>query len=384
MTATGGWNVAGRQFRTRSDYEAACRDNGKIEKLKQRYNLEEFSQLTELHKELQNGQLRFETMVGDDFIYEIEQMIKQAEKLPAGKKSKKKKSVQKTQSEGRKKGKSFEEYDKNMQVEILWQLSQREKRRKWIVVLCSLLAIACFGYYGVYNYFGNRTTGTYEEWAEIKESSAKNPKKEKTYTFEEETGTVPKEVLAEYEILHNKNKSLIGWVKIDDTIIDYPVMQTSSNTYYLDHNIEQEYDKNGSIFMDMDCDVLKPSTNFIIYGHHMKSGKMFGDLDKYSDESYYKEHPIIQFDTIYEKGTYAIMYVFRSRVYNEDEIVFKYYQFIEANSAEEFYSNMNEMSAMSLYDTGVTANYGDRLLTLSTCDSSEPEGRFVVVAKKIN
>ena len=78
------------------------------------------------------------------------------------------------------------------------------------------------------------------------------------------------------------------------------------------------------------------------------------------------------------------MYVFRSRVYNEDEIVFKYYQFIEANSAEEFYSNMNEMSAMSLYDTGVTANYGDRLLTLSTCDSSEPEGRFVVVAKKIN
>lgn len=384
MTTTGGWNVAGRQFRTRSDYEAACRDNGKIEKLKQRYNLENSNQLMELHKELQSGKYRFETMVGDDFIYEIEQMAKQAQLQPAGKKPKKKKSVKKAEKKGREKGKSFEEYDKNMQVEILWQLRQQEKRRKWIIVLCSLLAITCFGYYGVYNYFGDRTTGTYEEWAEIKKNSSKTPKKEKTYTFTEETGAIKAEVLPEYEILHNKNKSLIGWVKIDDTIIDYPVMQTSSNTYYLDHNIEQEYDKNGSIFMDMDCDVLKPSTNFIIYGHHMKSGKMFGDLDKYSNESYYKEHPIIQFDTIYEKGTYAIMYVFRSRVYNEDEIVFKYYQFIEANSAEEFYSNMDEMSEMSLYDTGVTAAYGDRLLTLSTCDSSEPDGRFVVVAKKIN
>ncbi len=384
MTTTGGWNVAGRQFRTRSDYEAACRDNGKIEKLKQRYDLENSSQLSELHKELQSGKYHFETMVGDDFIYEIEQLAKQAEQQPAGKKPKKKKSVKRTETEGRKKGKSFEEYDKNMQVEILWQLRQREKRRKWIIILCSLLAVTCFGYYGVYNYFGDRTTGTYEEWAEIKKTSAKTPKKEKTYTFNAENGSIKAEVLEEYEILHNKNKSLIGWVKIDDTIIDYPVMQTTSNTYYLDHNIEQEYDKNGSIFMDMDCDVLKPSTNFIIYGHHMKSGKMFGDLDKYSDESYYKEHPNIQFDTIYEKGIYAIMYVFRSRVYNEDEIVFKYYQFIEANSAEEFYSNMNEMSGMSLYDTGVTAEYGDRLLTLSTCDSSEPDGRFVVVAKKIN
>lgn len=384
MTATGGWNVAGRQFRTRSDYEAACRDNGKIERLKQRYNLENSGQLMELNRELQSGKYRFETMVGDDFIYEIEQLAKQESKLSAGKKRKKQKPEKKAGEKGRKKGKSFEEYDKNMQVEILWQLRQREKRRRWVILFCSLLAVTCFGYYGVYHYFADRTLGTYEEWAEIKSSSAKNVNKQKTYTFTEETGAIKAEVLAEYEILHNKNKSLIGWVKIDDTIIDYPVMQTTSNTYYLDHNIEQEYDKNGSIFMDMDCDVLKPSTNLIIYGHHMKSGKMFGDLDKYGKESYYKEHPMIQFDTIYEKGTYAIMYVFRSRVYNEDEIVFKYYQFIEANSAEEFYSNMDEMSRMSLYDTGVTAAYGDRLLTLSTCDSSEPEGRFVVVAKKIN
>ena len=110
---------------------------------------------------------------------------------------------------------------------------------------------------------------------------------------------------------------------------------------------------------------------------------MFGKLELYQEEDYYKEHQYINFDTIYEKGTYQIMYVFRSRVYKEDEIVFKYYQFIDANGEQEFNSNMQEMAAMSFYDTGVTAEYGDQLLTLSTCDYQEKDGRFVVVAKKI-
>ena len=202
------------------------------------------------------------------------------------------------------------------------------------------------------------------------------------YTLDGETEA--REVLDEYKNLLNKNKRLIGWIKIDDTSIDYPVMQTSDNEYYLDHNINQEYDKNGSIFMDKDCDVLKPSTNLILYGHHMKNGQMFGDLDLYSSEEYFKEHRYIQFDTIYEKGTWEVMYVFRSRVYSEEEIVFKYYQFIDALSEQEFNSNMQEMAAMSLYDTGVTAQYGDRLLTLSTCDYQEADGRFVVVAKKVS
>lgn len=147
--------------------------------------------------------------------------------------------------------------------------------------------------------------------------------------------------------------------------------------------MNQEYDKNGSIFMDKDCDVLKPSTNFILYGHHMKSGQMFGDLDKYESEAYGKEHQYIEFDTIYEHGIYQVMYVFRSRVYNEDEITFKYYQFIDALSEKEFDSYMQEMAAMSIYDTGVTAQFGDQLLTLSTCDYQEKNGRFVVVAKKV-
>ena len=111
---------------------------------------------------------------------------------------------------------------------------------------------------------------------------------------------------------------------------------------------------------------------------------MFGNLNYYSKESYYKEHPQIIFDTIYEEGVYDIMYVFRSKIYNEDEIVFKYYQFIDAKSEVEFNSNITEMEKLSLYDTGITPKYGDKLLTLSTCDYLENNGRFVIVARKIN
>jgi sortase B len=191
------------------------------------------------------------------------------------------------------------------------------------------------------------------------------------------------DVLDEYKTLYNKNRRLIGWLKIDDTIIDYPVMQTTNNEYYLDHNFNQEKDNNGSIFMDKDCMAWPRSQNLILYGHHMRSGKMFGDLEKYAKESYYKEHSVIGFDTIYEKGTYQVMYVFRTKVLKENEIAFKYYQFIDANSEEEFNSYMKEMEEMSLYDTGVTAGYGDDLLTLSTCDHSQTDGRFVVVAKRV-
>ena len=147
-------------------------------------------------------------------------------------------------------------------------------------------------------------------------------------------------------------------------------------------DVLDEY-KNGSLFLDCDCSIYPRSTNLIIYGHHMKSGQMFGQLQKYAKESYAQKHSVIQFDSIYEKATYQVMYVFRSQVYNEDDLVFKYYQFINANSEEEFDSYMEEMEEMSLFDTGVTASYGDSLLTLSTCDHSQTDGRFVVVAKRI-
>ena len=278
-------------------------------------------------------------------------------------------------------------YEAQVQAYVQEELKKREKRRKFIIVLCAMLGAACLIYAGLYGYEDYRTRKNYQEMSQLKgDDTSSGIHEDDTWTpsinYTNEDTELP-EVLDEYKKLYNSNKKLIGWLKIDDTNIDYPVMQTNNNEYYLDHNMNQEKDRNGALFLDKDCDVVKRSTNLIIYGHHMKSGRMFGNLDDYESEKYYKKHPLIQFDTIYEKGTYEIMYVFRSRVYNEGEVVFKYYQFIDCYSEQEFNSNMQEMAALSLYDTGVTAEYGDQLLTLSTCDSTVDDGRFVVVAKKI-
>lgn len=400
--------VAGRRFRTRADYEAALRDQKKIEGIRSHTNFNSPRQVYELFNELQNGIYRFETAVGTDFddeIYELVEKLKaagitadQAEDIKPVKGKRKKQKVKSNQPpSGKKQAREkaeddrarkrasktmrLEDFDKDMQKQILDELKKQERRRRLIVVLASVVAVACFGYFGAYYYYTVRTKGSYEELASLKNKNSYFNIQDNQYVHK--TNNELPDILPEYQTLYQKNKKLIGWLKIADTIIDYPVMQTSNNEYYLDHNYNQEYDKNGSLFLDYTCSIYPRSTNLIIYGHHMKSGQMFGQLQKYAKESYYKDHKIIRFDTIYEKGTYEVMYVFRSQVYNVDDLVFKYYQFINANSGKEFDSYMKEMAEMSLYDTGVKAEFGDSLITLSTCDNSQEDGRFVVVAKKI-
>ena len=389
--------VEGRQFRTEADYQNALKDQQVIENLRMQTKKMNLSDQKKLLEVIRSGKCRFHSILGQDYMEELAEEIRRQERKDAPvskanatkkkellKKPVKKKETPKRRQTTQKQNKpQFDEQELDKIVKE--ELKKREKRRKLLVVFCGMAAIACLGYFGVYNWYNYRTADNYKQLSELKDkepTASDAPAPVIHYTAEEGQSTPPP-VLDEYKNLLNKNKRLIGWVKIDDTNIDYPVMQTTDNEYYLDHNLNQEYDKNGSIFMDKDCDVLKPSTNLILYGHHMKSGQMFGGLSLYSDQSYYEKHPCIQFDTIYEKGLYEIMYVFRSRVYSEDEIVFKYYQFIDAQSEQEFDSYMNDMEGMSLYDTGVTAQYGDRLLTLSTCDYQEKNGRFVVVAKKV-
>ncbi len=399
------FEVAGRKFRTEADYKAALRDKAKIDEIRKQVNMEQPGEVITLYAKMQTGSFRFETAVGNDFddeIFELAQEFKkqgynQNSKIDLRKKGKrgvKNKSDRRPKKSdtsvaaAKKNGEaevSLDHYDKAMQKEILSELKKRERRRKIIVVLCGITAVACFGYFGVYSYFAERTEMDYESLSQLKGSSnlTSYAPTQRPMIHRTQEENIELTVLEEYQTLYNKNKKMVGWIKIEDTEIDYPVMQTVNNEYYMDHNFNQEYDRNGSLFLDKDCDIVHRNTNLIIYGHHMKSGKMFGGLNKYSSQEYCKEHPNIQFDTIYERGTYEVMYVFRSRIYNEDEVVFKYYQFLDAASTQEFNSNMQEMAALSLYDTGVTASYGDQLLTLSTCDYSEEDGRFVVVAKRV-
>lgn len=191
-------------------------------------------------------------------------------------------------------------------------------------------------------------------------------------------------MLERYEALYRENSDLVGWLSIEDMVIDYPVMQCEDDEYYLHHDFYGEDSKYGCLYVRDRADVNTPGTNFIIYGHNMKDGSMFGDLDLYQKESFFLEHPTICFDTLYEERTYEIVAVFRSRVYRSDEEGFRYYQFYEAQTQEEFDDFYGNIKELSLYDTGVTAQYGDNFLTLSTCAYHVEDGRFAIVAKEVS
>ena len=257
------------------------------------------------------------------------------------------------------------------------------KIQKILTLFLMIIGISSLGYFVFYIKQADNTQTNYDNLSKIKNKKNEQREEKQALIIHLNGDEEAPEILDEYKTLYNNNKKLIGWIKIDDTLIDYPVMQSENEDYYLNHNFNQEKDNNGSIFIDSECNIWPRSQNIIIYGHNMKSGKMFGQLKKYKSESYCDNNPYIRFDTLYEKGIYQVCFAFSDIVYDEAEVAFKYYQFIDAHSEEEWYSAMNDMSAKSMYDTGIIPEYGDKLITLSTCDYEKDAERFVVVAKKV-
>ena len=188
-------------------------------------------------------------------------------------------------------------------------------------------------------------------------------------------------ILEQYQALHEQNADMAGWISIDGTAIDYPIMYTADD-FYLSHGFDKEESKSGVPFIDKRCTVEPFGTNTIIYGHHMKNGTMFAGLESYKDEGYYKENPTIRFDTLYEQQEYEIIAVFESQIYRKSDTVFKHYNFLNADSEADFDAYIANIKALALYDTGVTASYDDELLTLVTCAYHTENGQFVVAARK--
>lgn len=200
--------------------------------------------------------------------------------------------------------------------------------------------------------------------------------------WQETTVTAEPVMQDKFVRLYAENNDLVGWLSIEGMKIDYPVMQNEDDEYYLHHDFRGNDSKYGCLYVREKADLID-GTNFVIYGHNMKDGSMFGDLDLYVDESFCREHSLISFDTLYEERTYEIVAVFRSQVYGEETDVFKYYQFYKADTMEEFADFYDNIKALSLYDTGVDAQFGDTFLTLSTCAYHVKDGRLAVVAKRV-
>lgn len=180
--------------------------------------------------------------------------------------------------------------------------------------------------------------------------------------------------------LYYINTDFIGWLEIENTNINYPVMQTEEDRkdYYLYKNFYKEYSQMGTPYIAEFCNIQE-SDNLIIYGHHINSNKMFGELEKYKKKSFYEEHKKIIFNTIYENAEYEIIAVFKTIAHTG----FEYYKFYNANSEQEFNTFIKKCKELSFYNIEKTAEYGDKLITLSTCEYSNKNGRLVVVAKKI-
>lgn len=221
----------------------------------------------------------------------------------------------------------------------------------------------------------------YETTAKAKETTVSLEPTEPEVTFDE-FRMARRDNLFE---LYKQNNDLIGWIKIDDmtnpenTIIDYPVMQTILEPdYYLKRDFNKKKSSYGTIYMDANCSP-RHSKNLLIYGHHMKNGSMFASLNKYTDPSYYSSHPFIQFDTLSILSDYQIIGAFKAT----SKELSLLQDFLLLSTEEEFNTFRDHFESHKFYDTGIPYSYEDDFITLMTCEYTSKNGRFFVVGKKI-
>jgi SrtB family sortase len=180
--------------------------------------------------------------------------------------------------------------------------------------------------------------------------------------------------------LYEENKDIVGWLKIDNTTINYPIMQNINDpNYYLRRDFYKNYSSYGTPYMAKQCNLN--SDNIVIYGHHMKNNKMFGELEKYKSKDFYNNHKIITFTTLEKEYSYEIFAVFKTTVYTKN--TFRYYENINFENKKMYNDFINICKDKSLYQTGIEIKDKEKLITLSTCEYSNKNSRLVIVARKI-
>lgn len=255
--------------------------------------------------------------------------------------------------------------------------------KKFKIILLLLIVILAISSFFIIKEFveNKKETEIYEDLQEIviKENPDLNTttediKKEKSK--EESSNKYNLENIAKI------NSDVIGWIKIENSNINYPVMQNGD--YYLHRNIYKNYSSHGTPYLAEYCNV-QYSDNLIIYGHHMNDNSMFAQLDNYKKQSFYENHKYIKFYSYYNgktiEKTYEVAIAFKTVVYSDKG--FKYYNYTNFSDVQELNDFIENCRKLEFYNTGIDINYGDKLITLSTCEYSQKNGRIVVVAKQI-
>ena len=255
--------------------------------------------------------------------------------------------------------------------------------KKYIIILLLLIVILAISSFFIIKEFAEnkKETDIYDKLQEI--------------VIEENTDIDTKNVDTEIEKSEGKssnkynleniakiNSDVVGWIKIENTNIDYPVMQNGD--YYLHRNIYKNYSSHGTPYLAEYCNI-QYSDNLIIYGHHMNDNSMFAQLDNYKKHSFYENHKYIKFYSYYNgktiEKTYEVAIAFKTVVYSDKG--FKYYNYTNFSDVQELNDFIENCQKLEFYNTGIDINYGDKLITLSTCEYSQKNGRIVVVAKQI-
>lgn len=243
----------------------------------------------------------------------------------------------------------------------------------FLLVVFILIFIGSVGYLGYYYWKSAQNRTAYESLKDV---------------YNQTTLIAPPGYPSGYDkdfaALWQINPDTVGWLSIDGTDLDYPVVQTTDNTKYYRTNFEGEYSEHAVPFVDTQVDLKKPSDNIIIYGHNIRTdGQMFNILKGYTELEFYQQHPVVEFDSVYHKGKYKIVSVFYANTLEQHGGVFPYHEFINAQSAEEKQAFIDDILIRSIINTGVDIQPSDELLTLSTCSYEFKDARYVVVARKV-
>lgn len=381
------YRLGKHEFATREEWEAAQRDLELIKGIVDHLDIDNPIVAEDIYQLVREGMITFESKLGTVFFCDISDRVAQnfkeeledsREEWERERKEQDELLRQKTQEEGERQ--KLKETQQSMMFKILG-------------IACVALAVVCLIFYGHSVYRERASTRKLEEVQQKKGASQavgwnadkSRPQEggDQVEAQEVSQQEANAEVLPEYGALYAQYPDLAGWLRIDGTQVDLPVMQAADNEVYLHSNMDGDEDVNGTLFLDYRADSQKPSTNLIIYGHNMRSGAMFGGLKQYLDEAYASEHAMIQFDTLYEKRTYQVIAVCLSEVGYQDEGQYKYYNFIEADSEREFNAFLENIRKCAVYDQTQDVTESDSLLTLSTCNNYVEDGRLFVVAKKI-
>ncbi|MBR0429501.1 MAG: class B sortase [Lachnospiraceae bacterium] len=364
-------------FDTFHEYRDAQEDLKKIDLINQELDIHDQEVALRLYNMLRDGQITFKSPIGEQFATHI------ADIVAAG-------------SEDLLEDKA-----------VAKEAAQKFQYQKVLGRLAAVLAVAFFGYFVYAEVAEVMHTRELERLArERQEAMQQAAVTNETPTTQEEpvegdANTEPVEesnpfardelvdpatltVLPEYEEFLSQNPDLVGWLTIQGTKVDYPVVQkTEDNDYYLNHSFDGSEDSAGTIYVDYRSDIVNPTTNTMVYGHNMKNGTMFGSLKNYLQEDFFKEYRYIQFNTIYEHRLYQVVSVGLSEVAYQDENSYRYYNFIQANNMEEWQEFVDNVNSLAIYQSDVTLEPSDEILTLSTCNSYTEDGRLFIVAKRI-